>query len=280
MSTMAQRIHPQRGFTLVELVMVIVILGIVGAMVAVFMRSPIDAYFDTARRAALSDLADTATRRMARDIRSALPNSLRVDPNPANPPCLEFIPTRTGARYRADVDATAGPGPQANSVLSFAAPDTRFNMLGNNAALPADQQIQVGDLIAIYNLGIPGADAYAGNNVAAVQAVANGAETNIQIAATQFPLASANQRFHVIPGAEQVVAYVCVGGNLRRTARALGAAACPAGGPILASRVAACNFVYNGTNLQRNALVQLMMDFTEGGETVSLYHEVHVNNTP
>jgi MSHA biogenesis protein MshO len=273
---MAQHAQPQRGFTLVELVMVIIILGVVGAMVAVFMRSPVDAYFDTARRAALSDLADTATRRMARDLRRALPNSVRV-PNPA---CLEFIPTRTGARYRADIDATAGPGPQTNSVLNFAVPDTRFNMLGNNAALPADQQIQVGDLIAVYNLGIPGADAYAGNNVAAVTGVTNGAETNIRIAATQFPLASGSQRLHVIPGGEQVVAYVCAGGNLHRTARVLGAAACPANGPILATRLAACNFVFNGNNLQRNALVQLMMDFTDGGETVSLYHEVHVNNTP
>ncbi len=270
------RRRTQHGFTLVELVMVIVILGIVGAMVAVFMRSPIDAYFDTARRAGLSDLADTATRRMARDLRKALPNSIRVP----NAQCLEFIPTRTGARYRGDIDPAAGAGPQANSVLNFAAPDTRFNLLGNNAALPADQQIQVGDLIAVYNLGIPGADAYAGNNVAAVTAVVNGAETSITIAATQFPLASGSQRLHVIPGGEQVVAYVCVGGSLRRTARAFGAAACPANGPILASRVDACNFVFNGTDLQRNALVQLMMDFTDGGETVSLYHEVHVNNTP
>jgi MSHA biogenesis protein MshO len=98
------------------------------------MRSPIDAHFDTARRAALSDQADTATRRMARDIRKALPNSIR---NPsAN--CIEVVPIRTSGRYQADVDTTAGPGAQTNSVLDFSVADTRFNMLGNNADLPAD----------------------------------------------------------------------------------------------------------------------------------------------
>lgn len=70
--------HTQSGFTLVELIMVIVIMGVVGATVAVFMKSPIDAYFDTARRAGIADVADTTVRRMARDIRKALPNSIRL----------------------------------------------------------------------------------------------------------------------------------------------------------------------------------------------------------
>lgn len=267
--------HHQRGFTLIELVMVILIMGIVGAMVAVFMPAPVNAYFDTARRAALTDVADTAVRRMSRDIRTALPNSILVPNNQ----CVEFIPTRTGGRYRADIDPGVA-GVQAASILAFGAPDAQFNMLGNNGNLPADQQIQVGDWIAVYNLGIPGANAYAGNNTSQVTGVVNGVETAITIANLQFPLASGNNRFHVIPSNELVVAYVCDGGgNLRRTVRAFAAAACPAGGAILAQNVGACNFVYDAA-LQRNALVQLAIDFTNAGETVSLYHEVHVNNTP
>ncbi len=274
--------NTQRGFTLIELIMVIVILGIIAAMVAVFMRSPIDAYFDTARRAALADQADTATRRMARDIRKSLPNSIRVP----NAQCVEFIPTRTGARYRADRD-TAGGATQADNILSFAGADDRFNLLVRNTDLPADQQIQVNDHVVVYNLGIPGSDAYAGNNRSQISAVAavggtpsHGDETRLTITSRAFPLASGANRLHIVPGGEQVVAYVCSGGSLRRTVRTFAGAQCPATGPVLARDVSACSFVYNDSDLQRNALVQLTLTFSSAGENMSLYHEVHVNNTP
>ncbi len=263
----------QRGFTLVELVMVIVIMGVIGAIVSVFMKSPIDAYFASARRAALSDVADTTVRRMARDIRAALPNSIRTPSNQ----CLEFIPTKTGGRYRTD-ELVAGDG----TSLNFVAADTTFNMLGSNNALPVTQRIVQDDVIAVYNLGIVGANAYNQDNTSRVSAApVDGAETTIAIDSKLFPLASGSNRFQVIPKDEKVVAYVCSAGRLYRTASTTFASACPSSGPVLATGVGACNFVYNDSDLQRNALVQLSISLTEGtGESVSLYHEVHVNNTP
>lgn len=266
------RLRLQRGFTLIEMVMVIVIMGVVGAMVSVFMKAPIDAYFDSARRAALTDVADTAVRRMARDIRKALPNSIRTPSNQ----CIEFIPTKTGGRYRAE-EVTAGD----NTSLNFTAADATFNMLGSNSGLPTDQRIVQDDVIAVYNLGITGADAYNQDNTSRVSgAPVDGVETQIPIDSKLFPLASGSNRFHVIPKDEKVVAYVCSTGKLYRTVSTAFTSACPTTGAILASNVASCNFVYNGSDLQRNALVQLSITFTDSGESVSLYHEVHVNNTP
>lgn len=272
-------IRREQGFTLVEMVMVVIVLGIIGAMVSVFMRAPVDAYFDTARRAALTDVADTALRRMARDIHKALPNSIR---NPSAS-CIEFIPTRIGGRYRV-MDSVPGDG----TALDFSVADTRFNMLGSNSALPADQQIRAGDRVVVYNLGIPGADAYAVpvENWSTVASVVDGAETAITIAARRFPLASPNHRFHVVPVEEPVVSYICSGGVLYRNSGYSYATSCPAPipgtTPVMATGVGACNLSYAGADLQRNALVQMTLQLNNatGTERVNLYHEVHVNNTP
>lgn len=274
-----------RGFTLIELIIVIVILGIIGSIVAVFMKKPIDAYIDSARRAALTDTADTAVRRMGRDIRKALPNSVRAPSNQ----CIEFIPTKTGGRYRTGL-SSAGAG----DFLDFSAADSGFNMLGLNSALPSAQRIAAGDVVAVYNLGIPGSDAYTGVNTATVTSVAEGTptylanETRIGIASRQFPLPSGSNRFHVIPGGEKIVSFVCTGGNLVRNANYTYPASissttqCPTTGGAILARNATCTFVYNGSDLQRNGLIQMTLVLTDpnNGETVRLYHEVHVDNSP
>ena len=56
----------QGGFTLIEAIMVITITGILAAIVAVFIRTPVDGYIDSVARAELTDAADTALRRIAR----------------------------------------------------------------------------------------------------------------------------------------------------------------------------------------------------------------------
>ena len=272
----------QRGFTLIEMVMVITILGVVAGMVAVFMKNPIDAYFASARRAGLTDVADTTVRRMARDIRKSLPNSLRTPGSQ----CVEFIPTKMGGRYRTQ-EVVAGDG----KSLDFSAADNTFHMLGSNAALPVGQRIVANDRVVVYNLGIAGADAYNNDNTAIT--TGPGTETAAPIETPvglnpgkKFPLASGANRFHVVPGAEQVVGYVCSGGNLRRYIKTLPYAApasCPAPAatdPIVATQVSSCNFDYTGSDLQRNALIRMTLQITDSGETVSLQHEVHVNNTP
>ena len=85
------------GFTLIELIIVLVLMTIIGATVALFVKPTIDAYSDTRNRVVLGDMGDTALRRMVRDIRVAVPNSLRVS---ADGQAVELLLIHSAARYR------------------------------------------------------------------------------------------------------------------------------------------------------------------------------------
>ena len=269
----------EKGFTLVEAIVVIVITGIIASMVAVFIRSPIDAYVDTARRAMLSDIADTAARRIARDLQGALPNSVRVV---GSPQFLEFVPIIAAGRYRAEVGAAASDDP-----LSFTdGSDNSFDVLGPAVTVPA------GSSLVVYNLGIPGADVYeAGSAVRRAAAVGNNL-SKITFTATGDPLlfASPGRRFQIVG---TPVSYVCdmATGTLWRYSSYAFQASQPvslvtfdglagATRAALATRLSGCSFAYGPGPLQHNALVSMTLSFAQDGETVTLQHQVNVDNLP
>jgi len=283
-------IKRSRGFTLVEMIMVIVITGIIGGMVAIFIRAPVQGYVDSARRADMTDIADSALRRIARDLRMALPNSVRITTVGSNT-FLEFIPTIGGGRYRDSTDSLG-----AGNILNFSAADTSFDVLG---AMPP---VATGDQIVIYNLGIPGADAYAGNTAATHnrRAVSGVAGNVISITSgNALPFDSCvyeggfvvgGCRFQVV---QTPVTYVCipaaggVGGTLTRwqgyVIQSSQPATLPGAGTssVMANNVSACTFAYDASVVaQRSGLVTMHLTITEQGESVSLYGATHVSNMP
>jgi MSHA biogenesis protein MshO len=275
-----------KGVTLIELVVVIALLGILGAVAAIYIAPALDSYFASQRRAELADVSDTALRRMTRDIRLALPNSARVD---GTGRFLEILLTRNGGRYRAANDDD-NPGATAEDVLDFSAADSVFDTLG---LLPStgDQQVQANDWVVIHNLGIAGANAYdtaaAPPNIAQISAFGAGAlanENRVTLAAgTRFALESPGRRFFVVSGP---VTYACVGTRLLRWSGYAIQAAQPTTLPggateaVLADNVGACSFQYTALPLVSRGLVGLRLAITRSGETVTLYYEAHVNNVP
>jgi MSHA biogenesis protein MshO len=279
----AGRLAP--GVTLFEMIGVIAITGILAAAVAVFIRRPVEGYIDAARRAELSDIADTALRRITRDLRTALPNSIRITAA-GGVTYLEYLQTSGGGRYRSDVDSSGAGNP-----LDFVNPpgDSSFDVIGPMPTMAA------GDSIVIYNLNwdpaIATANAYVGDNRAAY--ASNTATTITLSAATLFPYASPGKRFQVV---QQPVTYACDpsgGKNVRRiagyaiqSAQPNNVAAAPLStapsNVLLATAITACSFSYVAASgaTQRTGVVSLSLQVEQAGEKVQLFQQVHVNNVP
>ena len=147
-----------RGFTLIELVITIAVGSVVVAFMALFIVMPMDAYTAQTRRADLVDASDSGLRLMARDLRSALPNSVRVASS-GTVTALELLSTADGARYQ-----DGGPVSNPALVLDFTAPDGAFatTVPFTQLALPFASSTSY---LSIYNVGVPGADAYQMANV-------------------------------------------------------------------------------------------------------------------
>ena len=282
------------GFTLIELIVTTAILAILSVITALFVVRPLEGYFDSRRRAELTDVADTALRRFGRDVRLALPNSVRVATN-AGGTYIEMLTMKTGGRYRAAPDDSVGT---AEDFLDFTAADSSFDTLGPMSAV-AGQVVAAGDLVVVHNLGIAGASAYLGNNRSAVTGfVAGGGaiagEDRIGIDPFLFPVESPGRRFQVVSGP---TTFECLPGPvdgegngtgvLRRVSHYDIQAAQPTGtyagtpqSALLAQYVSACTIDYTDLPLQARGLAAIRLTLTRGNEAVSLYYEAQVRNVP
>jgi len=84
------------GFTLIELVLVILVLAIVSTGVTKFITYGVNIYQDTAGRDKQISDSRFVIERITREVRNALPNSVRVT---ADGKCVEFIPILASSSY-------------------------------------------------------------------------------------------------------------------------------------------------------------------------------------
>jgi MSHA biogenesis protein MshO len=302
------------GITLIEMVVAMIILGIIGGLTIYFFY-PVVQSVDIAGRARLTDTADNALQRIGREVRLALPNSVRTATYVAgNQEFVEFLPVRTAGRYRSQggggttgVDCTDNVGQPASDQLSFdGIVDTCFKTIGMPADLPS-----VNDWLVLnnYGAGYAGQNAYATAGVLnrrLISAVANEA-TRVRIDFTSGTALdrtlhdSPGKRFFVVfrnvdSGLPEAVTYECnrnTGQLLRRWRYTIEPtqssppvfAGVNAASAEIARDVTACNFDYqpNGVGAQIGLLtLRLTLSRTLSGsvQTVSLYHSVHVHNVP
>jgi len=269
-------LQTESGFTLIEMIVVIVIVGILAALGGMFIVKPVTGYVDLARRTRLVDQAEMALRRMQRDIRHALPNSVRID---GTGRYLEMLNTVDGGRYRRYPD----PNPGGDDILDFSSPDSSFDVLGDLSLAP-----NPGDSLVIYNVASTGSSGNAydltSNNRATVS---GGSIASVGFAAFSFVNSSPRQRFFLV---DQPVSYACEdsdGDGVLELNRYDGYAiqtaqptAALSGEDLVAQGVSACSFSYDPGASQRAGLVTLELTLTEAGESITLLHQVHVVNVP
>jgi MSHA biogenesis protein MshO len=282
--------------SLVELVVAIVVTGIIAAGVSYFFY-PVRQSVDMAARADLTDIADTALQRIGRDVRLALPNSVRVDPTQKY---VEFIALRTAGRYRSDGGGSSqapdcaddGNGMPDSDRLAFDVPEGCFKTIGKlpSAVVAGADQL----VLTNYGPGFTGQDAYSNSPVNRVSITAFTPQADRDM--IQFPATTFQRVLHDSPGKRffvvtEAVSYGCdlTAGTLTRYA-GYGIPAAqgtpPAGAAsIIATQVSDCTFDYTPNVAPMIGLLTMRLKLSKAvssgvPEAVALYHAVHVSNVP
>lgn len=254
----------QQGFTLIELIITITVISLLMAGTLMYISNSVTAYVATARRDQLTSLGRISVEKVTRELRSALPNSLRVSNN-----CLEFFPTLGGSAYLTlPVDSPAS---------SFTA--AAFSLVGSTTN--ASVVVYPYNTSALYAAANPGP-------LAGYSSQAGSPTATVTLSAShQFSHQAPQRRFYVVG---TPVSYCIVGSDLMRY-NSYGIHAAQVAPPTTgSSSLVAQNlqtsdgattvtpFRYTPGTLRRSGVVTLDFRFLIDGEWIRLSHEVHVQN--
>jgi MSHA biogenesis protein MshO len=282
------------GFTLIELVMVIVILGLVSVGISRFIGASTQIFIDTSEREKLLRDGSFAVERMHREISKAVPNSVRLIGN-ATAHCLQFVPIKWSAFYLSlplaptsdreadmiemlDIQGNVF-SPTINSDFAIVYP-TQPDDVYASASVQRNLVTACSD-----HLGSPNCTANDDpDNV--VQLTLNGA----------YGQQSPAKRMYI---ADQAVSYCVRGTTEKAIYRHVSSITATQprfdnGGVLMAENLA--NILSNdpnsaGTNsqnpfrivdanLRRNAYTQTQLIFTRASESITFTQEIHVPNVP
>jgi MSHA biogenesis protein MshO len=299
----------RHGFTLMEMIITLVVLGIIATTLGMFIVPAVNANQAVERRTALVDSAEIALRRMARDIRIALPNSVRVSYIAGTGFALEMIPTVDGGRYCLSGDANCAG---ASQLLTIGSPDGDFDILGcfrntsfTGATFPSTSfRLVIGDANgSVYSAAGTNAVATPTSTSITLSTVngggagsgtcgtSSGANTSyrhhIALSAGQtFPTGSSRRRIFVI---QAPVTYICNIGattltryyNYAISSTAPTPSLPPAGATaaLVTDKVSGCTVTTLTPDVQAKGYVKLSLSLTSSGETVQLNHETQLDNS-
>lgn len=276
------------GFTLIELIMTIVLLGIIGGVLAPIIQNSVEIYAAERSRAVLVQKGRLALERIAREVREAVPNSLSLIPNGLGINTgIEFLQISSGGRYIDLIDnfgmtAFTDPAKKLNSGV----PMTQLYSLG------AGQAAAPGDLLVIgnadpANLIVPTTTAVPLTNpsVTPTDPFFDGATTIGEIlnfAPFSFPGGSPGRRYFIARNNYEIG--LLAGTGTIRWHSGAGLTDYDtnmdwtAADPILVDGVTGLVFNYNPGAAIGVAVLSMTLSLTDGSENITLYQEVQIRN--
>ncbi len=265
-------IRQHSGFTLFELVIVIALTGILAISLSSLTQYSVSGYIDAKDRNRLSQSSKWITERVAREVREALPQSIRVNVS-GNIHCVEYMDIVNASNYL--------NLPASGAVSNFNA--VKFDIINAAGLLVAIMPIDANN---IYN--VSGTIA----SVASIVDAGNQATINLT-SATNFTRRSPQSRFYLLT----TPISFCLNDNNGQVTRYSGYSIAstqptpPSGGTseLMAENMSANGSVFNyqpGT-LSRAGLLQMNFRLqnrsrNQGAneETFEVFHEVHIRNVP
>jgi len=259
------RRRPEQGFTLIEIVLVITLLSIISLGTTYFIVRAVQQYNDADRRSQLIAEGRVLIEQIARPLRNALPNSIRVT---ASGQCVEFFPVLAATR---SLDTSLSG---LIATLQTAAFDWDYSGESYVAVSPLAP-----DELYKSSFGIE-------EVIAKTSFVSSGVLNSIPLAvpkifvrnsdAHRLFLVSNPQRF-CLTSAGELTAYSEYGIKSVLTNTDPGGTAVLLGQHI---DTTATSFAYSTGSPVENALLTISLVLNNEGDRLALKHEVHVRNVP
>jgi len=242
------RLQLQKGFTLIELVIVMLILSTLGIATSSYIATGLNIYNGISERDKLLNNIRFVMERMRRDVSSALPNSIKVEDD-----CLRFYPIKNSSLY-------------TNFPI--------YPIQKNSAEMTAitDYSYTSGDRAVVYLLHESELSIVDSNGSSKSQLISgvNSAKDTLNFSNNiSFPLSSPAKRTYII---NDRLAYCFAGDALYRQENT--------DAPVLMAENVSGSFAVIDATLQRNSLVKVNFSLPFEDQEVTFEQTLHILNVP